>query len=249
VYTVKVNKNELRSGIIAYGWAMASLTLLAALSCGVWAYRKRGTSVVRASQPLFLILISVGVFVFGASIIPMTVDDGHFSPKACDRACMSVPWLVFLGWSILFSALYAKIRRVNLVVQNGITFRHVKVSERDVMTPFALMFTANLILLVAWTVADPLFWRRNSISSTKLYGACSVDPDSAAWKIILTMLAVLNGASLIGANVKAWKARKIDTEYGESSYIGLIMASILQVVLVGVPLIFLVTDIPRPVSL
>lgn len=195
---------------------------------------------VRASQPLFLILISVGAFVFGASIIPMAIDDGHFSETACNRACMSIPWLISLGWSILFSALYAKIRRVNLVVHNVITFKQVKVSERDVMAPFALMFTANMILLVIWTVADPLSWKRNSISATESYGTCSADPDSAVWKTVLTMLSVLNGVSLIGANVEAWKARKIDTEYGESTYIGLIMASILQVVLVGVPLIFLV---------
>ena len=244
VYTVEVNKSQLGTGIISYGWALISLILLAALACGIWTYRHRTTLVVRAAQPLFLILISIGVFVFGASIIPMAIDDGHFSVEACDRACMAVPWLVSAGWSILFSALYAKIRRVNLVVHNVTNFKQVKVSERDVMTPFAIIFSANLILLVIWTVIDPLFWERVEVSKTESYGTCSADSDSVAWKIMVALLSALNGAALIGANVEAWKARKIDTEYGESSYIGLIMASILQVVLVGVPLTFLVKDNP-----
>jgi hypothetical protein len=157
---------------------------------------------------------------------------------------MAVPWLTSMGWSILFSALYAKIRRVNLVVQNVTNFKQVKVSERDVMTPFAILFSVNLILLLVWTCVDPLFWERISISPTESYGTCRADSDSATWKIILAILATLNGTALIGANVEAWKARKIDTEYGESSFIGLIMASILQVVLVGVPLSFLVQDNP-----
>lgn len=45
---------------------------------------------------------------------------------------------------------------------------------------------------------------------------------------------------MIVANVEAYKARTIDTEYGESVYIGLIMLFFLQIVLVGVPLFFIV---------
>lgn len=241
---MEVEYNQLGNGIRSYGWSLTALTLLAALACGIWTYRNRTTSVVRASQPFFLILISVGVFIFGTSIIPMAIDDGNFSVEACDKACMAVPWLTSIGWSILFSALYAKIKRVNIVVNNVKNFRQVKVSEKDVMTPFAILFTANLILLVVWTLVDPMFWKRIEVSPTESYGTCSAGSDSVAWKIILAVLATLNGAALVGANVEAWKARKIDTEYGESSYIGLIMASILQVVLVGVPLSFLVQDNP-----
>lgn len=244
VYSVDVELNQLGTGIITYGWALTALTLIAALACGIWTYRNQTTSVVRASQPLFLILISIGVFVFGSSIIPMAIDDGQFSVEACDKACMAVPWLACMGWSILFSALYAKIRRVNLVVHNVTNFKAVKVSERDVMTPFAIVFSANLILLLVWTLVDPLHWHRFEVSPTESYGTCTAGHDPLTWKLIVALLATVNGAALLGANIEAWKARKIDTAYGESTYIGLIMASILQVMLVGVPLGFLVQGNP-----
>lgn len=244
VYIVETDLNQLGKGIRAYGWGVAGLVLLSALICGIWTYRSRASAVVRTSQPFFLILISVGVFVFGSSIIPMTIDDGNFSVEACSKACMAIPWLTSMGWSILFSALYAKIRRVNLVVANIVNFKKGQVTERDVMMPFAVLFTSNLILLLIWSLLDPLFWKRVEVSPTESYGICSADADSVVWKIVLGLLGGLNGLALVGANVEAWKARRIDTEYGESSYIGLIMASILQVVLVGVPLIFLVQDNP-----
>lgn len=244
VYTVDYNTNQLGGGILAYGFAMASVTMLTAVGFALWAHVHRTSPVVRASQPFFLILICAGVFVLASSIFPMAIDDGFASQEACDRACMAIPWLVAMGWSVLFAALYAKIRRVNLVISNAMAFRSVKVSERDVMLPFAFLFTSNLILLTVWTVYDPLIWGRVQTSPTDSHGTCMVQEDSTSWKIIVSFLGLLNGAALVAANVEAYKARKVDTDYGESSYIGLIMGSYLQIVMVGLPLYFLVQDNP-----
>ena len=156
---------------------------------------------------------------------------------------MSLPWLLCLGWSILFSALYAKLRRINLVVSNAMAFRSVKISEKDMMLSFSLLFISNLILITLWTIFDPLVWKRYQLSPTESIGYCTVaSGNPVAFKTILVLLGLLNGGVLIVANVEAYKARKIDTEFGESVYIGLIMLCFLQIVLVGVPLFFLVYD-------
>ena len=245
VYTVSENPNRLGRGIRAYGFSVASVTMAVAIVFAGWSYTNRTSSVVKASQPFFLILICLGVFVLASSVFPMAIDDGFASQEACDRACMAVPWLVTMGWSILFAALYAKLRRVNLVISNAKAFRSIKVSETDVMLPFAILFTCNLILMTLWTVLDPLVWTRVETSPTESYGACKVeDRYDVSWKVIVSFIAIFNGAALIGANIEAYKARNVDTEYGESSYIGLIMGSFLQVVLVGLPLFFLVNDNP-----
>jgi 7 transmembrane sweet-taste receptor of 3 GCPR len=244
VYTVEQDPNQLDSGIRAYGFAIASVTMVTAIGFAIWTYKQRTSPVVRASQPFFLILICSGVFVLASSIFPLAIDDGFASQEACDRACMAIPWLVAMGWSILFAALYAKIRRVNLVIRNAMAFRSITVSERDVMLPFAVLFTSNLILLTVWTIYDPLTWVRIQTSETTSYGTCKVQASSDSWKIIVSFLGVLNGAALIASNVEAYKGRNVDTDYGESSYIALIMGSFLQIVLVGVPLYFLVYDNP-----
>lgn len=122
-------------------------------------------------------------------------------------------------------------------------FRRLKVSERDVLLPFAVMFSSNLLLLLLWTVLDPLTWDRISITETESYGTC-VTSDNGAWKAILIVLGIVNGTALVLANVEAYKARQITTEYGESKHIAMIMGSILQVIIVGLPLMFLVDDNP-----
>jgi len=158
---------------------------------------------------------------------------------------MSIPWLLAIGWTIVFSAIFAKLRRINLVHKGARHFRRIKVSETDVLKPFFCLLSANLVLLIVWSLVDPLQWTRVNKSKTVSYGTCSADNDSTAWKVIVSLLAAANGLTLILANVAAYRARRIATEYSESKFIGLAMASIMQVVLVGLPLLFLVDDNPR----
>jgi len=241
VYTVEINMNYLGDTLRYYGYSIGILQMSMAIGFAIWTYIHRSSPVIRASQPFFLILLCVGVFTFSASIIPMIIDDEHFSDEACNKACMSLPWLICLGWSILFSALYAKLRRINLVIGNARAFRAVRISEKDMMVSFSILFTSNLVLIMLWNILDPMVWKRRQISPTESIGFCTLaDTSTITWKIIFGILGILNGGVLIVANVEAYKARKIDTEYGESVYIGLIMLFFLQIVLVGVPLFFIV---------
>jgi gamma-aminobutyric acid type B receptor len=116
-------------------------------------------------------------------------------------------------------------------------FRRLKVSEKDVLLPFAVMFSTNVLLLLLWTILDPLFWSRITVSETNSYGTCNVSNNNA-WKSILIVLGLVNGTALVLANVEAYKARRITTEYGESKHIAMIMASILQVIIVGLAPMF-----------
>jgi hypothetical protein len=131
----------------------------------------------------------------------------------------------------------------SIVYKQSMKFRRLKVSEKDVLLPFAVMFSSNLLLLLLWTVLDPIFWNRVIVSDTESYGTCNVSKKNA-WKSILIVLGLVNGTALVLANVEAYKARQITTEYGESKYIAMIMASILQIVIVGLPLMFLIDGNP-----
>ena len=42
-------------------------------------------------------------------------------------------------------------------------FQKVKVTERDVLLPFSIIFTLNVALLLAWTFVNPLLWVRLTI--------------------------------------------------------------------------------------
>jgi 7 transmembrane sweet-taste receptor of 3 GCPR len=134
VYVPDVDYNQI-DGERIFGFILAGLIAFFAFSFAIWTFAQRKTAVVKASQPFFLIMVCIGALVFGSALFPLGVDDGIASEVTCSRACMSIPWLLALGWTILFSGLFAKLRRVNIVFRNAAQFRRLTVSHRDVLQP------------------------------------------------------------------------------------------------------------------
>lgn len=62
-------------------------------------------------------------------IIPLGIQDTDPSYNV-NAACMAMPWLVSMGFSILFSALFAKIWRIMLVWRAAKRFRPKKVGVK-----------------------------------------------------------------------------------------------------------------------
>jgi len=168
-HAIILNMNYLENPLRYYGYTIGILTTVLALGFGILTYRRRSSLVIKASQPFFLILVCVGVFIFSSSIFPLTIDDEFSSVEACSK-CMAIPWLICSGWSILFSALYAKLRRINLVVSNAMAFRSMKISEKDMMGTFLLLFTANFIHMTIWNILDPVVLIRHQLSPTVSVG-------------------------------------------------------------------------------
>ncbi|CAB9522241.1 Gamma-aminobutyric acid (GABA) B receptor [Seminavis robusta] len=122
---------------------------------------------------------------------------------------------------------------------------YVRVTERDVLMPFTVLIVSNTILLLIWTFVDPLEWKRISTGELSSYGTCaSSSDDGVASEVLGGLVGGLNGIALILANVEAFKSRHVDTEYNERSSIAVAMGFILQIVLVGVPTLFLVDENP-----
>lgn len=161
--------------------------------------------------------------------------------------CMSIPWLAFCGFSIIFSALFSKTWRIKqlLNVNNGA--QRIQVSTTDVLAPFSILMVCNLTVLICWTVIDPLTYTRQFKSGTDFwnreiesYGACRSD-NAVAFLVPL----ILSNASVLA--IACWQAfvtRDIPSYFSESRSIGLSLASILQTFLTGVPVVAVVRDMP-----
>ena len=90
------------------GYVMFGLIAASALGLAAWTYAKRSKRIVRASQPMFLGMICVGVLIMASTLIPLTVDDQHYSQQATNIACMSLPWCMSIGFTTTFAALFSK---------------------------------------------------------------------------------------------------------------------------------------------
>mmetsp|Transcript_12386 Transcript_12386/g.23130 ORF Transcript_12386/g.23130 Transcript_12386/m.23130 type:complete len:284 (+) Transcript_12386:2411-3262(+) len=126
------------------------------------------------------------------------------------------------------------------------------VTKWDVLVPFLLLASANIIILSCWTALAPLEFVRTPHSGTDSWNrvvsstcGCRVGGNEGAGVPFLVALAVINLIAVVFANAQAYRARRIHTEFSESRYIGLIMLFLLQSWLTGMPVIGLVYDQPQ----
>jgi len=173
------------------------------------------------------------------ALVPLSIDDGLASNRGCDIACMATPWLISIGFTVAFSALFSKLWRINKLFNNR-QCRRIKVQEKDVLLPFAVVFTLNFAVLLSWTLVDPLRWTRRTMNDEKwnTYGSCR--GTATASKIFVGMTALVNVSALAITCWQAYKARNIGDEFSESKNLGRALFSWVQLLVVGVPVLFLI---------
>jgi len=225
-----------------------SLMVLAAglaITLSIWTFVFRKDRVVKASQPMFLQLICFGTFIMATAIVPLSIDDGIASQRGCDIACMATPWLISTGFAFTFSSLFSKTWRINKVIGGAKACRKVTVKERDVLAPFIVVFSVNCILLLCWTIIDPMRWFRQPINEGDLsntFGLCKSTGNAS--KVFAGLVALTNLVALILACVQAYRARKLNDEYSESRWVLVACASWIQVVVIGIPVMLLTQSQP-----
>jgi len=217
--------------------ALCALVILLSLASVAWTRYFRMRRVVRSSQPIFLSLISAGVALMALGIVPLSIEGS-------DVACMTTPWLLFLGFTLTFSALFTKTYRINQIMKNAAKFKRLTLTATDVMKPMLALLLVNVVILVAFTAVSPL--QSNTIvvdtdpfgRNIDTYYQCGSDKGP----IFLGILAGLNIAVLLFAILQCWHARKISTELSESQYIFSAISIIIMASFLGIPVSIIARD-------
>jgi hypothetical protein len=108
----------------------------------------------------------------------------------------------------------------------------------------------NISLLVVWTVMSPVTWERIQVAnydefgrSVESYGRCEGD-GSTTTKVIICLMAIVNGLGLLFTNYQGFKTRALPTAFNESFYLGITNASLLEALILGIPILVLANDSP-----
>ena len=225
-----------------FGWIAAAIVILSCIAMTTWVVLKRNTRIVRTLQPLFLVMISMGVLVMGSSLIPLGYDDGIVSQEAAGKACMAFPWLLSMGFTVAMSALFSKLWRINKLFQNP-NLRRMKVTVKDVIAPFVVLFVVNFVALLTWTLVDPLQWDRREIEgqTNQSYGGCHSGGNPVSVSM-MCIVGVVNFSAFCFACYQAFRARDVSDEFSEHKSLGVALFSWVQLLLIGVPVLFLIDD-------
>ena len=98
-----VNENYIRN-LSILGYVLFGVIAVTCLGLMAWTFARRKTRVIRASQPFFLQMVIVGILIFSSAIIPLSFEKGVWhSQRDSDAACMSIPWLMTIGFTTTVS--------------------------------------------------------------------------------------------------------------------------------------------------
>ena len=155
------------------------------------------------------------------------------------RACFvgkKVPWLLVLGFITIYGALSMKLWRLDRVLQT----RRIVVKSWHVLAPFLAMVLATILVLLTWTITDPLRWERNVIDQNSLesYGQCQSQHSVA----FLSTLAALMLISIVTAATMSWKTKDVDENFSEARWIFYAIFLQCQVLLIGIPILVILEE-------
>ena len=229
--------NYLSSWVRALGFFFMGFTWLNALVCSASIYMYRKSNMVRAGQPFFLQLICASSVVMSTAILTLSFDEGSgWSNNSLNVACNLTPWFFVLGQLLLISCLFAKLWRINKVMQ----FRRRKVTIRAASKPIIAVLVIALLILISWTAVDPYIWQRTLVDVYPLetYGQCTCD-NFWAWFGPLVALIVCSSVMVI---FYAHKSLDINEEFADSKSILFAMFTQLQAWVVGIPILIVVSQ-------
>lgn len=246
----EVNQNLIGDAGRTVGYVLMGIVVFLGLVCLLWAYLKRSSRVVQASQPIFIGLVIAGCVVMSAATIPLSMEETTVNDESgLDVACMASPWIYCLGFTIAFSALFTKTWSVYRVYRKP-DVDIIMLRPAHFAKTLGALLLVNVIVLLSWTFVAPLKWTRLEGESkdafdrsTDSHATCSAESSSAL--PFLLVLVIFNLGMLIVANVLAYKSRDVSIEYQENRYIAISMASILQAWAMGIPILIVVKDSPQ----
>ena len=246
---VMVEQN-LIGGLEYMGFVLVAISWSMSLGYLVWVMLNRKNSVVKISQPEFLVMMCVGAMISSSAIIPWSNAQAPVGGDvdAASRNCMTWPWLYSIGWTLMFSSLTAKSVRLNKVATNSMNMRRKTVHAKDMYFIVVVVLLLDIAILTAWTVVDPLQWTRSVVGTSVAeagvvtidsFGRCNSSGNMFAFlgpiiAVHVTVITVTLGL--------LWKVRNIGDRYQEFKYVAIASVYICELLLLGVPILVAVQD-------
>jgi len=136
---------------------VAIFGILIAISLVYFNFRYGHRRIIQHSHPSCNNLMLMGISLCLLAIIPVGLDGRFVSPGAFPVACGTGTWLLTLGHSLAFGAMFSKIWRVHrLTTKNKSDSKIRNVVPWKLWAAVGGLLAIDLILLITWSIVDPL---------------------------------------------------------------------------------------------
>ena len=231
---------------------MLVLVSVGIILCGIMAvincyFRKH--KVIKASSPYINLLIIIGCAMGFASVVFISIENIdfylHISPNVYPFLCNIRPWLLSLGYTLAFGALFAKTWRIYRIFKNPWK-KNRPLKDHVLIAIVGVLVSIDVFVLILWLVIDPLdiydYVVDTDVESftQELHRVCSdmnvLTITSANFTIWIIILMVMKGFILLFGLFLVSQTAKIKAEFfQDSKYTGVAVYGVGLCCAVGVP--------------
>jgi hypothetical protein len=160
-------------------------------------------------------------------------------PDPTDNLCLAFPWLLGVGFVLLYGCLFIKTWALYQVWRKATHYQRASLTPGYIMRCLGLALTVEVIFLIIWTVIDPPKVHLVKVVNNSLERQCDTN-NVTFWVIFL----VGKGAWLIFGAVLSVLSRNIVKEYNESSSIAYAIYNNVLLGAIAIPLAILIKEVP-----
>ncbi|KAM9951146.1 hypothetical protein ACTFIT_012252 [Dictyostelium discoideum] len=187
----------------------------------------------RYSSPLFCMFIIIGALMGLASVFTLL-------PTPTTPLCSGFPWLLGLGYVIVFGTLFTKTWRTWRLFSNARKFKIIRITNKFIITLVGGFVLLESIFMIIWTAVDrPIPLAEPIFKAGEAQLQCT--SDSEAWWYVFVFYKVFY--ILFGVFL-AFKTRNVVDSLNESKPITLALYNLTFVMVVAIALGFILRDNP-----
>ncbi|KAM7432495.1 hypothetical protein ABFA07_017083 [Porites harrisoni] len=231
-------------------WFVFSLSILGVLMAIcflIFNVYNRNVRYIKMSSPNLNDLIIIGCILVYISGILLGMKKEESS-----IGCQAELWIVVIGFTLGFGAMFSKTWRVHLIFLNSATTKRIIIRDRQLFGMVAGLLLIDLVLLITWQIVDPLRLKIQNLTlemsledddtAIQPYIATCTSQSITIWQICLygyKGLLLLFGAYL------AWETRKVHIPaLNDSKMIGVSVYNVIIPCILIIPIVGLVRDRP-----
>uniref|UniRef100_A0A8C0A2H7 Gamma-aminobutyric acid type B receptor subunit 2 n=1 Tax=Bos mutus grunniens TaxID=30521 RepID=A0A8C0A2H7_BOSMU len=208
---------------------LSALTILGMIMASAFLFfniKNRNQKLIKMSSPYMNNLIILGGMLSYASIFLFGLDGSFVSEKTFETLCTVRTWILTVGYTTAFGAMFAKTWRVHAIFKN-VKMKKKIIKDQKLLVIVGGMLLIDLCILICWQAVDPLrrTVERYNMEPDPAGRDISIRPllehcENTHMTIWLGIVYAYKGLLMVGAELQAYIPM-----LNESKYIGM---SVLQ---------------------
>lgn len=227
-------------------FTLSTLGVIMALTFLIFNVYHQNVRYIKMSSPNMNNIIIVGCILVYISGVLFGLNKEDYR-----TGCQAEIWIVVIGFSLGFGAMFSKTWRVHVIFLNSNSTKRVIIRDRQLFGMVGVLLFIDFIILLTWQLADPLTNQAQNLeleispdfdTAIQLYVTTCTSQHITIWQG--TMFGYKGLLLLFGAYL-AWETRKVHIPaLNDSKMIGLSVYNVIIPCALVIPILGLVHDRP-----